>query len=242
MPAPASPHRNVPGPNAAVPPVTGPVATGGWPVLTRSALHIAFEQLVRRGLRGLWLRGELPSGPVVLAANHHSWWDAFVVLAVLSRYGRRGALLMDGANLGRYAFLRRIGVVSTRELRAAVAAIRAGDVLLVFPEGELRSSGPLGPLAPGAVWLAERAPATLVVAAVRIAVRGHQWPEAYVELRACHAETDAARTLATTLAGLDQRLGEADPERPPLDFREIVRGRRDWNERLSARPWRRPQR
>ncbi|MBA2388996.1 MAG: 1-acyl-sn-glycerol-3-phosphate acyltransferase [Geodermatophilaceae bacterium] len=233
MPASAPPHRGDLTPTRA--PAARTAADGWRPRLVLSGLHVAFEQLLRRGLRGVWLRGELPPGPIVLAANHHSWWDAFVLLAVLRQQNRRGALLMAGANLRRFPFLRRIGVLSTAELRSALAAVRGQQVLIVFPEGKLRAAGVPGPLLPGATWLAATAPATLAVAAIRVGMRGHQWPEAYVELQAGPAREDGLPdTLAAAVDALDRRLAQADPERPPLDFRQLVRGRRDWDERLSS--------
>ena len=46
-----------------------------------------FRVMVRRGLRGVWLHGEVPPGPFIWAANHHSWWDPFVAAVLLRRFG-----------------------------------------------------------------------------------------------------------------------------------------------------------
>jgi 1-acyl-sn-glycerol-3-phosphate acyltransferase len=64
-----------------------------------AVLRAGLGRLVQGGLRGVWVRGTLPPGPFVWAANHHSWWDPFVASAVLTRSGRAAALLMQGGNL-----------------------------------------------------------------------------------------------------------------------------------------------
>ena len=130
-------------------------------------IRFGLDRLVRGGVRGVWVRGSLPRGPMVWAANHHSWWDGFAAASVLRAAERAPALLMDGDNLGDYGFLRRAGVIPATQPRAALSALRQGRVLIVFPEGVLRPPGPLGPLLPGAQWLARRAPATLVGVALR---------------------------------------------------------------------------
>ncbi|MGN6172198.1 MAG: 1-acyl-sn-glycerol-3-phosphate acyltransferase, partial [Streptosporangiaceae bacterium] len=139
-------------------------ARGGRPVrpdARRAAMFAALRLTVRGGLAGVWVRGRLPVGPAVWAANHHSWWDPFIAGELLTGAGLRMVLLADVANLRRYQFARHIGVVGTDELRTALAAVRSGAVLVVYPEGRLLPAGPPGPLAPGAAWSATRAPARL---------------------------------------------------------------------------------
>ena len=200
----------------------------------------SLDQLVRRGLRGVWVQGRLPAGPVVWAANHHSWWDGFVASAVLSELGRPGALLMQADNLDRFRFLAPLGVIATGRPRQALQALRAGRVLVIFPERDLRAPGPVGPLAPGAAWFAEQAPAVLVPVAVRISNRGHQYPEAYVDLGEPVAGAQLATALADRLARLDARLTDGDPRQPLPGYHRLVSGRRSWDERLQR--WSRARR
>jgi 1-acyl-sn-glycerol-3-phosphate acyltransferase len=206
-------------------------------------LGLGFDGLVRTGLRGVWVRGQLPSVPAVWAANHHSWWDGFVAAAVLSHSHVPASMVVAGANLSSYGFLADAGVVAADRPRAALEALRTGRVLVVLPEGELRPPGPLGPLAPGAAWLARVAPAPLVPVAVRVAVRGHQHAEALVDLGAPvdPPDTDAlAAAMTDGLARLDDVIATADPRTPPEGFRELVPGRRSWDERITRWSGRRP--
>jgi 1-acyl-sn-glycerol-3-phosphate acyltransferase len=214
----------------------------------RSAMLAALRLTVRGGLAGVWVRGRLPDGPLVWAANHHSWWDPFIAGELLAGAGRRMVLLADVANMRRYRFARHIGVVGTDELRGALAAVRSGAVLVIYPEGRLLPAGPPRPLAPGAAWTAARAPARLCSVAVRVLMRGGQYPEAYVVF----SEVEAAGTAAEVTGRLRERLHEdvrdvdslsarADPRRPLPGFTRVVRGRRSWDERVDATrgslPW-----
>ncbi len=213
--------------------------------VSRPALLAALRMTVRCGLAGVWVRGRLPRGPVVWAANHHSWWDPFIAGALLSAAGRRMVLLADTGNVSRYQFARRIGVVGTDELRTALGAVRDDAALVIYPEGRLLPAGPPGPLAAGAAWSAARAPARLCSVSVRVLIRGGQYPEAYVVF----SEVDAGgpvpevterlhARLRADLAGLDRLNARADPGQPLPGFRRVVRGRRSWDERVdAAREW-----
>lgn len=213
--------------------------------ISRSAMLAALRMTVRGGLAGVWVRGRLPASPVVWAANHHSWWDPFIVGALLTAAGHRMVLLADVANVHRYRFARRIGVVGTDEVRTALTAVRGGATLVVYPEGRLLPAGPPGPLAPGAAWSAARAPARLCSVAVRVLMRGRQHPEAYVVF----SEVDADGPLPEVTGRLRERLHEdlgavdrlsatAEPVQPLPGFSRALRGRRSWDERCdAARDW-----
>jgi len=216
--------------------------------MRRSAMLRALRLTVRSGLAGVWVRGRLPAGPVVWAANHHSWWDPFIAGELIAAAGRRMALLADVGNVQRYRFARRIGVIGTDEMRAALTAVRAGEVLVVYPEGRLLPAGSPGPLAPGAAWSAVRAPARLCSVAVRVLMRGHQYPEAYVVFSEVGTDgpgpgvTARLRLrLSEDLSDLDQLNAHAEPRRPLPGFVRAVRGRRSWDERVDAArdflPW-----
>lgn len=201
---------------------------------TARALYLGFGQLVRGGLRGVWLRGELPPSPLVWAANHHSWWDGFLAAVVLDAERRPAAMLMDADNLDDFGFLRPLGVLPTGQLRQALRTLREGRALVMFPEAELRPPGPLGPLAPGAGWLARQAPAALVPVAVRVISRAHQHSEAYLEFAPAVEPARLAEVLGRQLAGLDAELASIPPREPPAGFRLLIAGRRSWDERIGA--------
>lgn len=196
-----------------------------------AAFDFCFDQLVAGGLRGVWVRGSLPGPGCVWAANHHSWWDGFVADAVLRDAGHASALVMDAENLRRFAFLGPLGAVPADRPRAALQALRARRTLIIFPEGRLRTPGPLGSVAPGAAWLAAQAGVPLVAAAVRVVLRAQQKPEAYVDLTVCTA--GVAQPLAERLHLVDVELAASDPQLPLLGFSRVVTGRPSWDERIG---------
>ena len=224
--------------------VTDPRPAGGGSRLTDprpAALLAAARLTVRRGLAGVWVRGQLPPGPVVLAASHHSWWDPMIAWELLAQRRRRAVLVADAANLRQYRFARHLGVIGTDEPRSGLAALRAGAVLVIYPETRLLPAGPPGPLASGAAWFAQQAPARLCSAAVRVLLRGGQFAEAYVILAEVGA--DGARAAVTArlhdqlrhdLAELDRLNARTDPRTPLPGLRRSVRGRHGWDERVDA--------
>jgi 1-acyl-sn-glycerol-3-phosphate acyltransferase len=214
-----------------MPPATA--AESPAPSVAGRLLNIGLTQLVRSGLRGVWVRGELPASAAIWAANHHSWWDGFVAAAVLREQQRPAALLMDGDNLGTFRFVRTVGVISAQRPRQALQALREGRVLVIFPEGELYSPGPLRPVARGAGWLGRHAPAAVVPVAVRVASRGHQYPEAFVDIASEVGPADLAAALTSRLDQLDAALLSGDPRRPVPGFRCAVKGRLSWDERIT---------
>jgi hypothetical protein len=207
----------------------------------RAALLAALRLTVRGGLAGVWVRGRIPAGPTVLAANHHSWWDPFVCLELTAQQRRRAVLLMDAGNLRRYWFARHIGAIGTDEPRSSLAALRDGAVLVLYPEARLLPAGGPAPLAAGAAWFAQRVPARLCSAAVRVVLRGGQFGEAYVVL----SEVDATGTrqavtrrlhdqLSRDLAELDRLNAAADPREHLPGLGRVLCGRRGWDERVAA--------
>lgn len=206
---------------------------------TRSTVPAAvtafcLDQLVRRNLRGVWVRGELPAGPAIWAANHHSWWDFFVARAAVRSIGRTDiGVLMDPANIGSRRMFGWAGAVGTDRLRAALDVLRSGGVLVLFPEGELRAPGPLGPVRPGAAWLAHRAGAPTRAVVTRVVLRGHQAPEAYLDISPVPVVAELAGVLAGRIEAVDAELAGADPSHPVPGYRPVVKGVRSWSERMS---------
>lgn len=114
-------------------------------------------------------RGSVPKrGGVILAVNHASFIDPVVVGCGLTRpvhyMGRatlfRGlfAALIRALN----AFPVARGGADRRAVKEFISRVRAGNAVMLFPEGTRTRDGRLGPIMPGAGALAIRAGAPVV--------------------------------------------------------------------------------
>jgi 1-acyl-sn-glycerol-3-phosphate acyltransferase len=120
-------------------------------------------------------------------------------------------------------------------VRQALYALRRKEALILFPEGEIRPPGGVGPLQRGAVWLAAKAGVPLLPVAVRVVLRGQELPEAYVvvgePLGADLGELE--RSLNRMLSDLDRQLSTAPPEEPLPGFQLALPGRASTHERMA---------
>jgi len=135
--------------------------------LLRSFFQLYFRLLHLVEFSG---REQIPAhGPVILCANHASYFDSMLV-ALCTR--RRVRFLIyhtfyDHPLFG--FFVRSCGAIPVTQrgldkegLAAALAALQKGEVLGIFPEGSLSPTGLPTPARPGAALLAARSGAPLV--------------------------------------------------------------------------------
>ena len=200
----------------------------------------AVSRALRRDLAGVWGVEEapLPDGGAVVVANHHSWWDGYLAWLLARRHGRPFAVLVDEATLIRYPFFRRLGALTTGELRTAVRRAAAGAWLFVFPEGRLLPPAAPAPFAAGAATIARLAQVPVVPFAWRVVVRGEQYPEVYVRSAAAlphGAQPDDQRAaVAALLARIERDLAGADDAEAPLPgYASWHPGRRSTQARLQ---------
>ncbi|GMA15856.1 1-acyl-sn-glycerol-3-phosphate acyltransferase [Deinococcus metallilatus] len=196
-------------------------------------LRASIRHSIRTHLGGVWVRGPLPHGGAVLAANHHSWWDGYVLGEVAATLGADFRVLMTARQLARFPFLRRVGVLGVEEVRPAVRAARAGAWVVVFPEGAIRPAGVLRQVKPGAAWIARTAGVPLVPVALRVVLRGGQYPEAYLRFGRAVGAPDLVAALSRELAALEADLAGSDPEQPLAGYLRLTAGRASDHERLD---------
>lgn len=201
--------------------------------LSAKALLLGFNQMVRSNLRSVSVRGELPPAPVIWAGNHHSWWDAFVAASVLRSEKHPFTLVMDAENLASFGFLKPLALVPSDRPREGLTALRDGRTLIILPEGELLGPGPMRPLHRGAGWFEQHTGAPLVPVSLRVVFRGQQHAEALVEIGAPVAPDQLADAMSTQLSALDSLIATSDPREPIPGFRQVLSGRRSFDERIS---------
>jgi len=176
---------------------------------------------VRKSLRGVWLRGEMPPCGVI-AANHHSWWDGYLAAELAWSHHQPMRGLMLDENLEQMPFFRLLGAVGASEVRSSLRVLERGEALFIFPEGKVSPPGKLQKLHPGAAWLARKAAVPLYPMAIRCVLRGQQLPEAYLWIG--EPTLTLEPDLNALLAKLDFDLEHHDPERELPGFRQLVRG------------------
>jgi 1-acyl-sn-glycerol-3-phosphate acyltransferase len=160
------------------------IARGGtsrwFYLLVKVILTPLFRLLFLMGVTG---QENVPkTGPVVIAPNHKSFWDSFFITAVLHRrvfymgkselfQGRSGRLLLA---LGGFPVKR--GESDAEAIETALAILKRGDVLCLFPEGT-RVSDPntLGIPRKGAARLAIEGGAVIVPTAIT-GTEKRRWP------------------------------------------------------------------
>lgn len=203
---------------------------------TGKALGLLVEALLLRSLkgslRGVYLRGEAPGGPLVLVLNHHGFFDGHLVWLLGKLYRKPLSLLVAEENLKGFPVLKLAGALEAGRVREALRRLGRGEWVALFPEGEMRYPGPLGPLREGARWLARKAGVSLLPVALRVVLRGYEHPEAFVWIGKPVPPGEEAGALGGLLQALDALLAQTHPREVPEGFREVLRGRRSLEERV----------
>ena len=147
---------------------------GGWWVLTYAALYLPVSALVRVSYRH---SERIPArGPIILAANHVSHADPFVLSKFILDAGRVPRFLAkDSLFRGRVVgrFMRGMGHIPVDRfstdaqlaLASAVAALESNNAILMYPEGSVTRDPQGWPMAArwGTARLALAAPDVPVV-------------------------------------------------------------------------------
>jgi 1-acyl-sn-glycerol-3-phosphate acyltransferase len=141
-------------------------------IIARAFCLLAFRILYRARMEG---RRRLPKdGPVVVVANHQSYYDP-ILIGLLLRYRPFRTVARIGLfGSKRFSFLIRVlGAIpidqdksDTAAMRTAIAQISRGCVLVLFPEGSRTSDGHVAPLMRGMTLILKRTRATVVPAAI----------------------------------------------------------------------------
>ena len=202
---------------------------------------------LRTGLGGVYVRGCWEGFPcaAVIALNHHSWWDGYLLWLIRLKISRHVGGLMDPDQLGRFRFFRKLGMIDARKVRKVLKRLQKGQSMFIFPEGELRKPGRVKHVFKGATYLSSKARVPLVPIACRVVLRGGERPEAFLNIGIPrdlenHNGTELIDDLNLLLDEVDSAIGVADPQEIPEGFVTWIRGRRPANERNAwvERFWR----
>lgn len=213
-------------------------------IYNRNLIARRFEGLRVAGLEHL--RGRSRGVPLVLYANHSSWWDGLVAFQVGRACGLEQYAMMEERQLRQYPFHRRLGAfgVVRENARDALRSVEyaaklltaTSRVLWIFPQGETlpNDSRPLV-LYNGAARIIERTGlADAAPVAIRYEFLDDYRPEAFLKIAPpCRVAVEAdfnAKCLTTIFAErLTSTLDELRADIIARDFtgyEEIVAPRR----------------
>ncbi|EYF03787.1 lysophospholipid acyltransferase family protein [Chondromyces apiculatus] len=161
----------------------------------RGRIHGAFSEVWVRGVEET--RALVAEAPLLLVANHTSWWDPLLILH-LSQHTLEvdGHAMMDAKNLRRLPFFAKVGAfgVDLESAADGAAAIkyaaklldRPGRAVWVFPQGRERPAGqrPLGFKAGSAEIARVARRARVVPVGIRYEMGGEERPRLYVSFGA----------------------------------------------------------
>ena len=153
----------------------GTVESERYHLAARGAHRLARRVLEINGVQ-VSVRGQVPSGPVVLACNHIGYLDPIVLGALLPIVAIAKSELSAWPFLGKVAA--HVGTLFIRRgsphhgavvLRQALRRLAAGVPVLNFPEGTTTDgTGPLLPFRRGSFGIARRAGARVVPVALKL--------------------------------------------------------------------------
>lgn len=196
----------------------------------RSRIIRTFGRVLVSGLDDL--RQACARGPVLVVANHTSWWDPLVALWLANVVLRTDAYaMMDATNLRRLPFFGKVGAFGVdladpadgaRAIRHAAKLLSGrGRLVWIYPEGRERS--PFAPLElqAGASLVARVARgAEVVCIGVRYVFDGRERPDLWISIgppgmapRAPEVELARQREgISAALARIDAGLASASTD------------------------------
>ncbi len=141
--------------------------------LTRAVLKLTVRVSAVGGFRPEGLAHVPPTGPLLICSNHVSNFDPLVYAAFFPRviHALTKAELFNNPVMR--AYLLRCNCIPVRRgtpdrlaIRGALAVLRSGGALLLFPEGHRASAEGMLEFEPGAGYLAVRSEATVLPCAI----------------------------------------------------------------------------
>jgi 1-acyl-sn-glycerol-3-phosphate acyltransferase len=183
-------------------------------------------------------------GPLIVFANHSSWWDPMVSVLLAEAFAPKlqHYAPIDAAALARYPILKRIGLFpvematargAVQFLRTSQSILASNDAVWITPQG--RFADPREPLAfkPGLGALAVRAPeATLLPLAIEYTFWDERMPETLLRLGAPvtlapgATADEATAQLEVALAETMVALKAASCARDASAFEVLLSGKR----------------
>lgn len=190
-----------------------------------------------------WEPVEAPPAPCIFVANHHGWYDGYLMYHLVTRLGRRSVDWIQEfdafplfAKVGGMPFRLNDPTGRAETVRRTVRLMKnEGRSLILFAEGVLHYPPEILPFGKNLATVERLVPnATIVPVAISYEFAMHERAEAFIRVGS-PVSADGAREAMQTLLTENQRLIRAE-SRP---FEVLVKGTDSVNERLDMRRFRR---
>jgi 1-acyl-sn-glycerol-3-phosphate acyltransferase len=206
-------------------------------------LPFIMSRTLETGLYAVWQRGNwqaLPGSGLIFASNHPSWWDLYLFWFIRQKLKRPVSGMMREDTLQTFPFFRSLGVIAQSEIREALRRLKRGDILQIFPQGEMHQGG-VATVQEGVAFLAEKSGVLVYPVALRLVVRGAQQPEAFIllgePLQFVGTRTEFSEVLKeqinVLLETIDQTILETHPEATPEGFTNWLPEKKRFDERIK---------
>ena len=232
---------NHPGPNSTTVPAISGLTLRFFRRIVRSYFRRHFRAVLVQNAE----RMKKVKGPVIIYANHGSWWDPMVCvfLAEALLPGHQHYAPMDAVPLARYPILRRLGIFpiepatargAVQFLRTSEAILKSGGAIWITPQGRFADvrERPLA-FKQGLAALVARVPgATILPLAIEYTFWNERLPETLLhfapplEVHAAASSQEATAQLEAALEAAMHNLREASVARDPLAFDVLMEGSR----------------
>jgi 1-acyl-sn-glycerol-3-phosphate acyltransferase len=162
-------------------------------IYNRNLLRRRFHSLSISGLHYLEIREA--KMPLIIYANHSSWWDGLVISEILRKFDFDNYVMMEEKHLRKLRLFRKLGAFSvvrenprdalrSIEYAASLLTEKANRMLLIFPQGKIFPND-VRPLFfyTGLARIVEKIiRCSVVPIAIRYEVAGHFKPEIFVKI------------------------------------------------------------
>lgn len=199
-------------------------------VVFNRALRPVMNGVLRRRFHGVRVAGAehlaalAGSRPIVGCVNHTNWWDGFVLYALSHALVSHDIhLAMEERNLRRYPFFPWMGAFGLDldnpgvGLRYAVRLLRGapGRLAWMFVQGRLAPAHVPIEAKGGALWLAEKAGASVLPLVIRYEWLVESRPTILIRIGAALPATTTAQELS---AEMNRLFAEITPSLDPVDL------------------------
>lgn len=210
----------------------------------RRIVHSYFRRHFRSVMAQDTSRFAALRGPLIVYANHSSWWDPMVCVLLAERFmpQRRHYAPMDAAALAKYPLLCKLGMFplemqsargAAQFLRTSEAILAGGGVLWITPQGRFADPREALAFKPGLGALATRVPeVTLLPLAIEYTFWDERLPETLLRfgkplrIPESTSSDEATALLEAALAATMAELRSAAMARDARAFEVLLQGGR----------------